>query len=233
MGDFMKTMSKLVFSAVAALATMGFSAACYAVVESVDLPCCTEGTCPTRFESPGMPGVVQTATFKGVSVFVGGERKLLTTVFGDPGYKEWWTAIRQQFDKETAGTLTYSSRIAVFAQCSSTMATINNLEKTKTLVCPEGDGIFLEQHGPAAKCLDPQTGPHSVVEITKETREEREAEAEKIIQKSQAREYQLLDEIKGFEEQARLERIHLGQLRQQFLGKGLLTTVSGSGSNPY
>ena len=74
----MKKTSKLIFSAVAVLATMGFSAGCYAIVEEVDLPCCTEGTCPTTFVSPGIPGVIQTVTFKGVSVRVGGNRELVT-----------------------------------------------------------------------------------------------------------------------------------------------------------
>ena len=171
----MKTISKLVFSAVAILATMGFSAGCYATVEEVDLPCCTEGTCPTKFESPGIPGVIQTATFEGVSVFVNGTRTLLTIIFGDPNYKQWREETCKPLDKETAGKLVTDSRTTVYAQCSSNMAGIHNLGKIKTLTCLEGDWIFLKQDGPNATCADPKTGPRSRVKITKVSRAFQEA----------------------------------------------------------
>ena len=225
----MKTISKLIFSAVAALATMGFNAACYAV--EVELPCCTGASCPTRYPSDGIPGVTQTATFKGVSVFVDGERKFLTTVAGDPGYSEWRTAVRQQFDKAAAVTLIKAaSGIVVYARCSSTMATLNKLEKIKTLSCPEGDGIILEQGGSASTCEDPQTGPRSVVEITKET--QRERQIREIKERIAARDAQI---ARNKEEMARnTQRIYeSGQLVIPQLTQAIFSTIDSGASSSF
>ena len=222
----MKTIFKLIFSAVAALATMGFNAACYAV--EVELPCCTGASCPTRYPSDGIPGVTQTATFKGVSVFVGGEKKFLTTVAGDPGYDEWKIATRGQFDKATALTLIRASRPIVYARCSSTMATLNNLEEIKTLSCPVGDGIFLEQSDPT--CEDPQTGPRSVVEITKET--QRERQIREINERIAARNAQI---ARNKEEMARnTQRIYeSGQLVIPQLTQAIFSTIDSGASSSF
>lgn len=217
----MKTTYKLVCSAVAVLATMSFGAVCYADGELVDLPCCAGTSCPTKFESPGVPGVTQTATFKGVSVLVDGNRELLTTFLGDPGYKEW-TLKTIKIPKKGLELIKAVGGAHVFAKCSS--STSVGMPKQRTLTCPEGDGIILEQDNPT--CTDPETGPHSVVEITKVSSEEQESEAMKEVMEIKKEFDALVDKQKGIREQLRLERAHFDGLNRQVLGGGFLGTGS-------
>ena len=54
---------------------------------------------------------------------------------------------------------------------------------------------------------------------------------EKITQASQVKERQLLDESDELNRQRTAEIRHLGELRQQVLGGGFVTALSGSGSS--
>jgi len=166
----MKTISKLVFSAFAALATMGFNAACYAMVELEDLPCCIVGiNCPTRHVSEGIPEVQQSAKMSNIIKTHG----VTVPRKGAPGYDEWRkgmiSSIKAGAMPEEQGLeLTSASRAAVqvFAMCVGLPATLVNIgEIGSSIICPIGVGIEVEQQFP--ECEDPQTGPHTVVEITK------------------------------------------------------------------
>jgi hypothetical protein len=230
----MKTMSKLAFSVVAALATMGFSAVCCAGVEEVDLPCCTGTTCPTTTERLGIEHVTQTVTFKGVRIGDAGEVVAMFVLH--PEYRGWLTSTVLKMPKEKRSDMVRaaSARTRISVQCSS-FTVPRTLERGVPISCPEGDGVVVTQDEPT--CVDPQTGPHGVVEITRVSEEdkerERQVQVEKFMQESTARELQLMGEIRGINEQRRLEINHLGGLRQQILGSGFLGALSGGGSSSY
>jgi len=231
----MKKISKLVFSAVAVLATMGFSAGCYAEppeVEVVDLPCCNGDACPTKIPSPGMPGVIQTVTIKGVHMGESGE--LVTMYVGHPEYKKWMMTTVRNMPKELRSKVidAAGAHVNIRVQCSSSTAS-NVLERGKAISCPrEGDDVILIQDNPT--CTDPETGPHSVVEITKVSSAERDAEEVEKIKAMQKGCYALLGERAKINEQLRSENARFERLDRQVLDGGLLTTLSGSvSSNGY
>ena len=224
MENSMKTISKLVFSAVAALATMGFNAACYAVVESVDLPCCTGDACPTSYVSEGIPEVQQSARVSGIKI-----HGITVPREGMPGYAEWKKGIVSSvkagaMPKEQGLDLFGASRtyVTIHAMCAGLPATLVNIgEIGSSIICPIGVGIEVEQQFP--ECVDPQTGPHTVVEITKVSLKEQEQELKAMAERIEMlrRQEQKLDaEYAANQRRIETNTKTLGESWQQIVGGG-------------
>jgi hypothetical protein len=174
-GDSMRKIFKLIFSKVFILVAVGFSGICHA--EEVTLPCCTDGECPTTFESPGEPDVIQTVTFKGVRIGSFGE--VVTMHARAPGYRKWMMTTVRSLPREIRNNVidAASANPTILVKCSGSTG-LSLLEKGKSVTCPVGTGIVLTQDDPT--CEDPETGPHSVVDITKVSREQKEREMARL-----------------------------------------------------
>jgi hypothetical protein len=210
----MKTISRLIFSVSAVLVAMVFSAVCHGHTEQVDLPCCVGTSCPTRYVSGGMPGVQQSAV---VSEMIKIGDKVVPRE-GAPGHDEWKQGIvssmkKGEMPREEARKLLGASRglVRVYANCSGFFDLVDIGKIGSSIICPFDAGIEFEQNNPT--CKDPQTGPHSVVEITKVSREENEREIKELQQKLE----DLRAHREALEEEHRGNQVVIGEYDQMLV----------------
>lgn len=220
----LKLFNSVVMSSVILLVTPLTSHAVIYPSEEKDLACCRQDVCPTRDMSKGIPGATQTATFIGTRIGSSGE--LVTISARDPGYKSWLTNTVPKMPKEKRADAikaasTYSR---ILVRCSSSASTEDNiLERGKSFTCPPGDDMYFNQESPI--CPNPATGPHNKVGITRESRDEKQQEAEKNLLASQDRLEQLQKMQTEVQKRAATNKERFGKLNQKVLEKGKKATT--------
>jgi hypothetical protein len=183
----MKNSKNIVNSIATALATMMVFIPYSSYAEKskiVDLPCCTSSTCPTVVTIQGEEGIKNKVTLKGIRMEKDGE--VFANRLDDPIFGDW-------LDNANYNTLTKrekqmsdaaSMRVYIGVKCSGSEDFHGIGEIGESVTCGPGEKMVLKQTAP--KCENCETGPRTVIEITKTLDEEYAKQQEKQQKVEQA-----------------------------------------------